>query len=407
MSLVVKKFGGSSLADLSCMRLVADIISRAYQSGQSLVIVVSASAGHTDRLVESARAISALPDPREYDALLSSAEQTSAALLSLLLIQQSIPAVSLTGIQAGIRTNQVHNKAHIESVDASRIQSHLKAGQVVVITGFQGQNTLGDITTLGRGGSDMTAVVLAGVLQAEACYIYTDVNGVYSVDPRLVTKATRLSQISLKHMCMMAKLGAKVMQQQALDYCYQHHIPLRIASTFEPDEGTLIVNTQQGSDSTLGIACQSNQVQLTLSGLIDWSILIEVLRNAMKRSAIDIDLVIQSHMKDAHSSDLNFTVDESDAQQAYEIVSQLKGEFNLQNVKTQSGLAKVSMVGDDLMSRPSVATEVFSLACDQGILVRWFVSSDARMTWIVQQDRMKDMACLLHRSYVDKAPVIA
>ena len=206
---------------------------------------------------------------------------------------------------------------------------------------------------------------------------------------------------------MMAKLGAKVMQQQALDYCYQHHIPLRIVSTFEPDEGTLIVNTQQGSDSTLGIACQSNQVQLTLSGLIDWSVLIEVLRNAMKRSAIDIDLVIQSHIKDAHSSDLNFTVDESDAQQAYEIVSQLKGEFNLQNVKTQSGLAKVSMVGDDLMSRPSVATEVFSLACDQGILVRWFVSSDARMTWIVQQDRMKDMACLLHRSYVDTAPVIA
>ena len=401
MSLLVKKFGGSSLADLSCLKAVTKIIAQAYQSGRQLVIVVSASAGHTDALVQSAREISALPNPREYDALLASAEQASAALLSLLLIEQSIPAVSLTGFQAGIRTNALHNKAHIESVDPKRIRSHLEAGQVVVVTGFQGENQAGDITTLGRGGSDMSAVVLAGVLQAEACYIYTDVNGVYSADPKVVPTARRLTEISLADMQQMAQLGARVMQQQALDYCYQHHIPLRIASTFDPDEGTLVIRDAHNPSPWVGVACQSNQVQFTLTGLIDWDALVVTLRQMMRNAMIEIDLIIQSHQGDTHCSDLNFTVHHDDYEQTLVIAERLCIDFNCRSVESQQALAKVSLIGKQLMTQPSVATDILSAASQTGVTIRWFTSSDTRMTWVVQQDKVKDMACLLHQSYLD------
>ena len=400
MALWVKKFGGTSMADLRCMQAVAAIIKRAHDAGSQCVVVVSAAAGHTDQLVNAANTITPLPQPREYDALLAAAEQTSAALLSILLCQQAIPAVSLTGQQAGILTNDHHNKADIIKVDTSAIEALLAQGKVVVVTGFQGVNRAGEITTLGRGGSDMSAVVLAGALKAQACYIYSDVKGVYSADPRLVPSAYRLDEISLTHMQQMAKLGAQVMQQQALDYCYQHEVPLRIASTFEPDQGTLITQAHQPTRPWTGVTCQTSQVQFTLSGINDWESSALALRRAMQAAKLEIDLVMQSHVADGRCGDLHFTVAGEDYHATHVIMDELQQAGHIAAVRDDPAVAKVSLIGHDVMAQPAVATEILSQLSAQGIKVRWFSSTAARMTWVVPQHQMPILAGWLHDQYL-------
>ncbi|HQW58381.1 MAG TPA: aspartate kinase, partial [Gammaproteobacteria bacterium] len=241
MALIVQKFGGTSVGSIECIRQVAEKVIKTREAGHDLVVVVSAMAGETDRLVRLAQELSQLPNPREFDVLLSTGEQVVIALLSLALLERGCPARSYTGTQVHIRTDSAHNKARILGIDGSKILSDLKAGRVVVVAGFQGTDEMGNITTLGRGGSDITAVALAAALDADECQIYTDVDGVYTADPKIVADAGRMSQVTVEEMLEMASNGAKVMQIRAVEFAGKYHVPVRVLSTFQEGTGTLII----------------------------------------------------------------------------------------------------------------------------------------------------------------------
>lgn len=407
MALLVKKFGGSSLADHTCLRRVASLIAEDVALGQQVVVVVSAQAGETDRLVKAAVSISALPDVREYDALLSSAEQASAALLSLMLIEQSIPAVSLSAHQSGITTNTNHAKASIEQVDASIIMSHLSRGRVVVVAGFQGMTHNGDIATLGRGGSDMTAVVLAGELQADECQIYTDVAGVFNADPRVIPEATCLPRIFLADMLSYSRLGAAVMQQQALDYGYQHAVPMRVLSTFGQGVGTQITR-EPFADQPLciGVACQRAQVAVTIRGESSLLMLEQAMVRWMQQEEMNYDFIGMLHGRDlAQGHELAWVMPNSQVTLVKAWLVERLAKYHASVSVSESLSVKVSLVGSAMVSHHAIASALYAECEHQTIPILAMTSNEHRVSVLVNESYAESTTRVFFR-YVESSSVV-
>ncbi|MBP9764478.1 MAG: aspartate kinase, partial [Gammaproteobacteria bacterium] len=296
MALIVQKFGGTSVGNIECIRQVAEKVIKTREAGHDLVVVVSAMAGETDRLVHLAQKLSQLPNPREFDVLLSTGEQVVIALLSLALLERGCPARSYTGAQVHIRTDSAHNKARILGIDGSKILSDLKAGKVVVVAGFQGMDEMGNITTLGRGGSDTTAVALAAALEADECQIYTDVDGVYTADPKIVGDARRMSQVTVEEMLEMASNGAKVMQIRAVEFAGKYHVPVRVLPTFQEGTGTLIIADEANMQhpAVSGIAFNQDEAKLVIYGVPNKPGIAAHILGSMSDVHIEVDMIVQT-----------------------------------------------------------------------------------------------------------------
>ncbi len=321
MALIVQKYGGTSVGDLERIHFVADRVLKARSEGHDLVVVVSAMNGETDRLAMMAQKLSSSPDPREVDVLLATGEQVSIALLSMALIGKGCPARSFTGAQVHIRTDSVHNKARILGIDGSRIRAELQAGKVVVVAGFQGSDGLGNITTLGRGGSDTTAVALAAALKADECQIYTDVEGVYTADPKIVPEARRMTQVTFEEMLELSSLGAKVMQIRAVEFAGKYNIPLRVLSTFEEGPGTLITGIEENMNRppVSGVAYHRDEAKIIIQGIPDSPGIAASILGALGDAHIEVDMILQN-LGGEGKTDLAFTVHRREFKQTRDLL---------------------------------------------------------------------------------------
>ncbi|WJW74734.1 aspartate kinase [Thiohalobacter sp. IOR34] len=407
MSLIVQKFGGTSVGTTERIEAVADKIKRYRDAGHDLVVVVSAMSGETDRLLGLARAITDQPVPRELDVLLSTGEQVTIALLSLALEKRGCPARSYTGSQVHILTDSAHNKARIQDIDGSRVRQDLDAGRVVVVAGFQGVDEQGNITTLGRGGSDTTAVALAAALNADECQIFTDVDGVYTTDPRVVPQARRLERITFEEMLEMASLGSKVLQIRAVEFAGKYNVPLRVLSSFEEGEGTLITYEEGTMENALisGIAFNRDEAKLTILGVPDQPGVAHKLLGPVAEANIEIDMIIQNVAPDGGTTDFTFTVHRNDYPRALEIVRQVAGEMGAREVSGDDRIVKISLVGVGMRSHAGIASEMFETLAREGINIRMISTSEIKISVVVDEKYLELGVRALHDAFqLDQAP---
>ncbi len=399
MGLIIQKFGGTSVANLECLTRVADIIVKAREAGHSVVVVSSAQQGETDRLLNLARAIQDPPDPREYSALLCTGEQVATALLSLCLLKRGYQARSYTGWQVGIRTDSVLHKARIMDIDPTRIQRDLALGRIPVIAGFQGVDTHDTITTLGRGGSDTTAVALGAILKADECQIYTDVDGIYTADPRIVPSARRLEKITFPEMLELASLGAKVLQPRSVEFAGKYKVPLRVLSTFQPDDGTLIALEENPVEEAVisGIALNRHQAKLTLQGLPDQPGVASKILGRISAAQVDIDMIVQSTSSDCRSA-LTFTVGRDDYRKAQAILDELAQEW-MGEVFGKPAVAKLSLVGVGVASHGWVASKMFETLGNEGINIQLITTSEIKVSVIVDEEHAERGVRALHEAF--------
>ena len=399
MTILVQKFGGTSVADIDCLRRVADIVIEARQQGNQIVVVVSAMAGETDRLISLSRQAVAFPNLREYDVLVSTGEQVSMALLSMMLAAQGYPARSYNGLQAGICTDTQHKKAHIIEVDVSHIQSDLDSGYIAVVAGFQGCTATGDITTLGRGGSDTTAVALAAALQAQECQIYTDVEGVYTADPNIIPEARCLSHITFEEMLEMSGLGAKVLQNRAVRYAGRFQVPLRVLSSFAKGEGTLITYEDSTMEQPIvsGLAFNRSEAKITITGLIDQVGCISQLIKPLADAHIDIDMIIQSAVHEGKFN-LTFTVSREDYETALKLMENIAHELKAK-VIGDNKIAKLSIIGVGMRSHTGVANRMFDILAQEGIMIEAVATSEIKISVIINEKYLELAARALHIAF--------
>lgn len=405
MALIVQKFGGTSVGDLDRIEAVADKVLAARDAGTDIVVVLSAMAGETDRLLGYARAISThgRPNPRELDLLLSTGEQVTIALLCMALEKRGVTARSFTGFQAGIRTDDAHNKARILDIDKRALLEQIGKGRVPVVAGFQGMDAAGNITTLGRGGSDTTAVAIAAALNAAECHIYTDVDGVYTTDPRIVPEARKIDQLPCAEMLEMAAQGSKVLQVRSVEFARQHGVALRVLSTFEPGAGTLITHHPEASNKPLaisGIACSRDEARFHIREL---SMAANDLLHLLADSRIAIDMV-QSGVSSS-GRELEFSVSRQDYEQAREILAgPLKDTGAL--IEINSRLAKVALVGSGISTHPDICQRVKATLEDAGIAVTQILPSQLRISLLVDEFEMEKAVRTLHHEFrLNEAPV--
>ena len=398
--ILVQKFGGTSVATSERFRNAARRVIAARQRGYAVVVVVSAPGHMTDQLLEQARELNPRPNPRELDMLLSTGEQISIALLALALEAEGQPALSLTGPQAGIETDGVHGKARILRVDPRRVLDGLRAGRVVVVAGFQGINAERDITTLGRGGSDLTAVALASALEAEACEIYTDVDGVYTADPRIVPEARRLEVISHAEMLELASLGAQVMQARSIEYAMRLGVPLVVRSSFSDEPGTWIRREPYVDHIPVvtGVTCDRNTAKITVYGLPDRPGVAHKLLAAVADRYINVDLIIQSAPRGG-KADVSFTVADDDFEAALEAAEQVARELGAEGVDSDRHIAKVSAVGAGMMNTPGVAARIFGALGDAGINIQMVGCSEIKVSCVVARDEAERATRVLHQAF--------
>lgn len=403
MALIVQKFGGTSVGDLDRIEAVADKVLAAREAGDDIVVVLSAMAGETDRLLGYARAISThgRPNPRELDLLLSTGEQVTIALLCMALEKRGVTARSFTGFQAGIHTDDAHNKARILDIDTHALVEQIGKGRVPVVAGFQGMDAAGNITTLGRGGSDTTAVAIAAALNAAECHIYTDVDGVYTTDPRIVSDARRVDRLSCAEMLEMAAQGSKVLQVRSVEFAQQHRVELRVLSTFEPGPGTLITHhAPNGSTIVTGIACSRDEAAFRVRNLP--GVAGDLLR-LLTDSRIEIDMLQSGVSRSAR--ELEFSVSRQEYEQAREILAApLKDTGAL--VEINSRLAKVTLVGGGISAHPDVCQRVMAALKDAGIAIWRILPSPLRISLLVDEFEMEKAVRTLHHEFrLNEAPV--
>lgn len=406
MALIVQKYGGSSVGTLDRIHHVAEKVIQTKRKGHDVIVVVSAMYGETDRLIQLANALTQNHDPREYDVLISSGEQVSMALLSMALNAKDHPARSFTGPQIGIHTDSVHTKARIREVKTDIIHRELKQGRIVVIAGFQGVNEHGDITTLGRGGSDTTAVAIAVALGANECQIYTDVDGVYTTDPHLISDARLLSHISFEEMLEMASLGAKVLQMRSVEVASKHNMPIRVLSTFSDGIGTLVTFEEKVMQKRLvsGIAFSREEAIISLSGVprqlgVEGRILKKV-----SQGNIEIDMIAQNATAQ-ETVDFTFTVHRREFPKALKIVEELADELGALSVKTNAKVAKLSLVGIGMRSHTGVASTMFAALGDAGINIQMITTSEIRISVVVDEVILEQAVRAIHQAFeLDKLP---
>jgi aspartate kinase len=386
MALIVQKFGGTSVGSIERIKNVADIVRKSREEGHRIVVVVSAMSGETDRLVRLAQEISPEPNERELDMLLSSGERVTSALLAIALNEMNIPARSMTGRQVGIRTDNVHTRARIESVSADRLLETLESGFIPIVAGFQGISSEENVTTLGRGGSDTTAVALAVALRADRCDIYTDVLGVYTADPNLVPKARKLDWVSYEEMLEMASLGAKILQTRSVEFAMKYKMPVRVRSTFSEDPGTLVTEEEKRMEHIVvsGITLDRNQAKITVQDVPDKPGLAARLFETISNQSIIVDMIVQNVGQDG-LTDISFTVPRSDARKAERLATTVATEIGAGEVRIKDDIVKISIVGVGMRSHSGVAAQMFSALAREGINILMISTSEIKISCLIDE----------------------
>ena len=400
MALIVQKFGGSSVADIGRIQNVARIVSEARQKGHAVVVVVSAMYGETDRLIKLARSISDT-NLREYDVLISTGEQVSAALLSMALEVQNCPAHSYTAAQIHLRTTNEHQKARIIDIDPQILLADLKEGYTPVVAGFQGINEFSEITTLGRGGSDLTAVVLAAALQADECQIFTDVDGVYTSDPKGVPTARRISKIAFDEVMEMSSLGAKVLQNRCLKFAGKYQVPIRVLSSLRKGPGTLITYEQSCGEQPLisGITFERRQAKLTLQGIPERLGLAGYILRSISNANIEVDMIVQNVLTLDTKIDFSFTLQRDDYLKIYPIMKTIAEELGAQTVLGNSEVSKISLVGVGMRSHVSIASRMFSALGQEGIHIYLITATEIKISAVIDEKYLEVGVRTLHSAF--------
>lgn len=400
MALIVQKYGGTSVGTIERIQAIAGKVIETKNRDHRVVVVVSAMSGETDRLLSLAKSLSPTPAPRELDVLLSTGEQVTIALLSMALSERGYPAISYTGGQVHIRTDRQHNKARIIDIEAARVHRQLEAGNIVVVAGFQGIDEDGNITTLGRGGSDTTAVAMATALEADECRIYTDVDGVYTADPRIVEDARRLPVITYEEMLEMASLGSKVLQIRAVEFARKYNVNLRVLSSFEDGPGTLITDEDESMEQALisGIAHNRDEAKLTIIGVPDEPGIAAQILGPVAAANIEVDMIVQNVGLD-NTTDFTFTVNRNDYEQALSILNDFAGTIGARNVSGDNKIVKISVVGVGMRSHAGIASIMFKALADEGINIQMISTSEIKVSVVVAEKYLELGVRTLHSAF--------
>jgi len=404
MALIVQKYGGTSVGDADRIKNVARRVAVSRAKGDQIVVVVSAMSGVTDGLIKLAKQIMEQPPEREMDVLLATGEQTTIALTAMALVSMGIPAVSLTGAQAGIVTDGVHTKAKITNITPKETHSLLDAGNVVIVAGFQGQTAAGQITTLGRGGSDLTAIALAAALKADLCQIYTDVDGVYTADPRIVPGARKLPEISYDEMLELAGSGAKVMQLRSVEIAKKFGVVFEVRSSLNDNPGTIVREETRSMEEIVvrGVALDKNQAKITLIGVPDRPGVAARVFNALATTAISVDMIVQnvSHATETRLTDLSFTIDKPDLAKALLAIERLKTDVGFQDVATDENIGKLSLVGVGMRSHSGVAARMFEALAKEGINIEMISTSEIKISVLVELSTGEQALRAVHAAFL-------
>lgn len=401
MSLIVHKYGGTSVGSVERIKAVAEKIAGKHRAGDKIVVAVSAMSGETNRLIGLAKDIHQEPSLREMDVLVSTGEQVTIALLCIALEAAGVSARSYTGGQVRILTDEAHGKARIKEIDSHRIHADLDAGRVVVVAGFQGADDAGNITTLGRGGSDTTAVALAAALKADECQIYTDVDGVYTTDPRVVPDARRLDKITFDEMLEMASQGSKILQIRSVEFAGKYNVPLRVMSSFEDGPGTLISledDDQMEKPVVSGIAFNRDEAKLTIRGIPDQPGVAYKVLGAISEANIEIDVIVQNVAKD-NSATITFTVDRNDLARASKLLEQIATDLGAEEVSSDDQIVKVSIVGVGMRSHAGVAATMFEALAAEGINIQLITTSEIKITVVIEERYLELAVRSLHSAF--------
>lgn len=406
MALIVQKYGGTSVGSVERIQNVAQRVKRWRDQGNQVVVVVSAMSGETDRLIGLAKAIQNPPNPRELDVIMATGEQVTIGLLALALDGIGCPSRSYTGGQVQILTDSAHNKARIRDIEGANIRADLDAGRVVVVAGFQGVDELGNITTLGRGGSDTSAVAVAAALSADECQIYTDVDGVYTTDPRVEPRARKLDRITFEEMLEMASLGSKVLQIRSVEFAGKYKVPLRVLSSLEEGEGTLISFEEDAVEQAVisGIAFARDEAKLTILGVPDQPGVAYKILGPIADANIEVDMIIQNIAADEATTDFTFTVHRNDYQRALAILKATAQAMAARQVTGDDRIAKISIVGVGMRSHAGIASKMFAALAKEGINIRMISTSEIKISVVVDEKYLELAVRALHSAFeLDKA----
>ena len=398
--LIVKKFGGTSVANAERIEAVADLVAKSVEEGNEVVTVLSAMGKSTDELIKLSKDINPNPDLREYDALVSTGEQISVALLAMALQKRNIKGKSFTAYQLGIRTNSMHSRARILDVQVEKIKNEISNGVVPVITGFQGMNDEGDITTLGRGGSDTTGVAIAVALEASECQIYTDVDGVFTTDPRVYDKARLLKKVTFEEMLELSSMGAKVLQLRAVEYASKYKMPIRVLSSFSAGKGTLIEEEDESMERPIvsGISSIDSEAKLTLRGVPDIPGVAAKILGPISEADIEVDVIVQN-ISAENTTDFTFTVNEANAAAAEAILLEMSNSFGGGLVEVDSDIAKISIVGRGMRAHAGIASKMFEALANKEINILLITTSEIKISVVIKKDSMKDAIACLHEAF--------
>ncbi|MDP2920666.1 MAG: aspartate kinase [Dehalococcoidia bacterium] len=400
MALIVQKYGGSSVATAERIKNVANRIAQTFDKGDQVIVVVSAMGDTTDDLIKLANQITSKPHPREMDVLVSTGELVSSALLTMALHEMGYPAISLSGAQAGIKTDSNFRRARVVKVDTERIQEELKKRQIVIVAGFQGTTEDMDVTTLGRGASDISAVALAAALKADVCARYTDTDGIYTADPRVVPDARRLTEIGYEEMLELATYGNKVMQPRAIELAELYHIPIMVASSFNDNPGTLIHGgvSMENRNKVRSVAFDMDVAKITVVGVPDRPGIAAAIFVPLAKAGISVDTIVQNASINK-ITDLTFTVTRDQMQDALKVIKPVAKQIGAKNVASDAKLGKVSIVGSGMQNTPGFAARMFATLSEKGVNIELISTSEIRITCIVDEEKVKDAVRALHQAF--------
>ena len=405
MARIVMKFGGTSMAGIERIRAVAERVKAEVDRGNDVAVVVSAMAGETDRLIQFCREASSLYDPREYDVVVASGEQVSSGLLAIMLQSMDVDARSWMGWQLPIRTSEAHSSARIADIDTDILREAIEGGRVAVIPGFQGMTEEGRVATLGRGGSDTSAVAIAAAMDADRCDIYTDVDGVYTTDPRIVPRARKLSTVTYEEMLELASVGAKVLQTRSVGLAMKHQVPLQVLSSFEDKPGTMIVDEQDIEDSEMekqlitGIAYAKNEAKVTLTSVADKPGSVAAIFAPLAEGDINVDMIVQNFARETGNTDVTFTVPSDDLARSLDILEKARDEIGYREMTHDINVCKVSVVGVGMRSHAGVASTMFQTLADRGINIMAITTSEIKVSVLIEEDYTELAVRVLHTAY--------
>jgi aspartate kinase len=404
MALIVQKYGGTSVGNPDRIKNVAARVAKYRAQGDQVVVVVSAMSGVTDNLIKLAREIMPLPSEREMDVLLATGEQQTIALTAIALHSLNVPAVSLTGPQAGIVTDMVHTKARIHNITPKKVHELLKSGNVVIVAGFQGETPEGQITTLGRGGSDLTAIALAAALKADLCQIYTDVDGVYTADPRIVPNAKKLPEVSYDEMLELASLGAKVMQSRSVEFAKKFGVVFEVRSSLNENPGTIVKEETKNMEGVVvrGVSLDKNQAKITLVGVPDKPGVAARIFKALGDATVNVDMIVQniSHGAGTPQTDISFTADKPDLLKAQKVIDGLKKELGLRDVITAEKIGKLSIVGVGMKSHTGVAGKLFETLAKEGVNIDMISTSEIKISVVIDLAKGEQAMKAVHEAFI-------